>query len=125
MSVLIISLFKVVAKVVEDAYNKLQFTLSEQQRLREKRIVLESLAKIPALLDHLETLLEHNMSVPWNTDPKSVGDQQTKGCTIERAANEYSRLQHLLVKCNSTSVALGSLQKVNPFYICRRYYSNH
>nr|CAG4641569.1 EOG090X03KZ [Eurycercus lamellatus] len=98
-----------VSKVLNDAHNKLQLTLSERQSLREKKLVLECLMKIPASLDHLEKLLLH-ITESENIS-KMIEDDQTKGSVMERAANEFNHLQHLLVKCNSTSSAVEDLQK--------------
>ena len=69
--------------------------------MREKKSVLECLMRVPQCLDHLEKLLGKLSS---ETFPKTAEDTIESGNVMERAANEYSQLQHLLVKCNNTSV---------------------
>lgn len=99
-----------VAKVLDEVYYKLQLSLSERQNLREKRIVLESLMKIPASLEHLELLIA-NIT---NSESifKMVEDDQTKGCIMERTANELNHIQHLLAKCRSSPFSLLEFEKV-------------
>nr|CAG4634692.1 EOG090X03KZ [Alona affinis] len=101
---------QVVAKILDDAHSRLQFTLSERQSLREKRIKLECLIKIPSSLEQLEKLLV-NTSLFGGDIQKLMEEDQSKGCVIERAANEFNHLQHLLVKCNSASLVISDFQK--------------
>lgn len=90
-------------KVLNEEHSKLQLKLSERQAVREKKLVLECLMKIPHCLSHLEGLLEglthEGVAAP------TVDDHQdpAKGLVMERAANEFNRLQHLLVKCSGTA----------------------
>ena len=88
-------------KVLNEAQAKLLLTLSERQILRERKLVIESIMKIPQCLEHLEKLLEH---VTSETIPKMLEDDPTKGNVIERAANDFNQLQHLIVKCSNSSV---------------------
>jgi hypothetical protein len=84
-------------------------TLSERQAIREKKMVLECLMKIPQCLNHLEKLLE-----TFTTENVSnmVADDPSKGNIMERAANEYNHLQHLLVKTSNTEL-VAHLREVN------------
>jgi len=95
---------------LDDAHNKLLLTLSEAQSLREKKLALECLMKIPVSLDHLEKLLA-NISMP-ETISKMIEDGSSKGNVMERAANEFNQLQHLVVKCGNSSAVLNEFTQV-------------
>ena len=101
--------------MLDDAHNKLLLTLSEAQSLREKKLALECLMKIPVSLDHLEKLLI-NISMP-ETISKMIEDGSSKGSVMERAANEFNQLQHLVVKCGNSSTALQEFTKVHIYLI--------
>ena len=109
-----------VAKVLDDVYYKLQLSLSERQNLREKRIVLESLMKIPSSLEHLEQLIANITNS--ETIFKMVEDDQTKGCIMERTANELNHIQHLLAKCRSSPFSVLEFEKVQQVYIITFYF---
>ncbi len=96
-------------RVLNDAHSKLQITLSERQSLREQKMLLECLMKIPSSLNNLEKLLNVTMSETINS---MLEEDPSKGNVIGRAANEYNQLQHLLVKCNNTPLMVSDLQKV-------------
>lgn len=105
-----------VAKVIDEAHDKLQFALSERQSLREKKLVLECLMKIPSSLDHLEKLLINASSIETMCEMEESENPTDVGSVMERAGNELNRLQHLLVKCHYTSTVVTDLQKVRlPF----------
>lgn len=106
---LFIVFIKAVERVLNDAHSKLQITLSERQGLREQKMLLECLMKIPASLNNLEKLLNVTMSETINS---MLEEDPSKGNVIGRAANEYNQLQHLLVKCNNTPLMVSDLQKV-------------
>lgn len=93
--------------MLDDAHGTLLISLSERQGLREQKLLLECLMKIPTSLDNLEELLNLAMSqtIILEEDP-------SKGNVIGRAANEYNQLQHLLLKCSSTPLMIADLQKV-------------
>ena len=96
-------------RVLHDAHSKLQITLSERQSLREQKMLLECLMKIPASLNNLEKLL--NLTVT-ETISCMLDEDPSKGNVIGRAANEYNQLQHLLVKCSNTPLMVSDLKKV-------------
>ena len=95
---------------MDDEHNKLLLSLSEAQSLREKKLALECLMKIPISLDHLEKLLV-NISMP-ETISKMIEDGSSKGSVMERAANEFNQLQHLVVKCGNSSKVLNEFTQV-------------
>ena len=95
-----------VEKVLDNAHAKLLLTLNEKQNLRERKLIIGSIRKIPHYLEHLEKLLENV------TDRKE--DNPAKGNVIERAANEFNQLQHLLVKCRNNP-ATSNLKPVSIF----------
>nr|CAH0108522.1 unnamed protein product [Daphnia galeata] len=97
-----------VEKVLHDAHSTLLVTLSERQCLREQKMILESLMKIPTSLDNLEKLLNLTISETINS---MMEEDPLKGNVIGRAANEYNQLQHLLVKCSSTPLMVSDLHK--------------
>ena len=99
-----------VEKVLNEAHSKLQLTLSERQAIREKKTVLECLMKIPQCLSHLERLLDN---LTTETVSKLMDDNPAQGNVMERAANEFNHLQHLLVKCSNTEM-VANLTKVKP-----------
>nr|CAG4643101.1 EOG090X03KZ [Ilyocryptus agilis] len=96
-------------KVLDDAHSKLQFTLSEGQNCREKKLVLECLMKIPSSFNHLEKLLSNISNSVSIT--KLIEDDPTKGNVLERAANEFNQLQHLLIKCNNTLPMVSEMKE--------------
>jgi len=100
---------------LDDEHNKLLLSLSEAQSLREKKLALECLMKIPISLDHLEKLLV-NISTP-ETISKMIEDSSSKGSVMERAANEFNQLQHLVVKCGNSSTVLIEFTQVCILFI--------
>ncbi|XP_046441864.1 conserved oligomeric Golgi complex subunit 2-like [Daphnia pulex] len=97
-----------VEKVLHNAHSTLLISLSERHCLREQKLLLESLMKIPTSLDNLEKLLNLTMSETINS---MLEEDPSKGNVIGRAANEYNQLQHLLVKCSSTPLMVSDLHK--------------
>ena len=53
--------------------------------------------KVPHYLEHLEKLLEN---VTTETVTTMLENNSAKGNVVERAANEFNQLQHLLLKCS-------------------------
>lgn len=100
---------KAVERILHDAHSKLQVTLSERQSLREQKLLLECLMKIPMSLDNLEKLLNLTISETINS---MLEDDPNRGNVIGRAANEYNQLQHLMMKCNSAPLMVSDIQKV-------------
>nr|CAG4646922.1 EOG090X03KZ [Megafenestra aurita] len=88
-----------VEMILRNACSKLQVTLSERQSLREHKLLLECLLKIPLSVENLEKLLNLTEA---GTITCMLEEDPLKGNIIGRAANEYNQLQHLLVKCNSS-----------------------
>lgn len=95
-----------VKKVLDDAHSTLLINLSERQCLREQKLLLECLMKIPTSLDNLEKLLSLAKS-----ETIKLEEDRSKGNVIGRAANEYNQLQHLLLKCSSGPLMIADLQK--------------
>ena len=77
--------------------------------MREKKLLLESIMKIPASLDNLEKLLNLTKLEPINI---MLEDDPSKGNVIARAANEFNQLQHLLMKCSSSQMMITDFQEV-------------
>lgn len=96
--------------MLDDAHSTLLINLSERQCLREQKLLLECLMKIPTSLDNLEKLLSLAKS-----ETIILEEDRSKGNVIGRAANEYNQLQHLLLKCSSGPLMIADLQKV-PYY---------
>lgn len=90
-----------VEKVLNEAESKLLLALNQRQNLRERKLVVGSIMKVPNYLEHLEKLLEN---VTTETVTTMLEDNPAKGNVIERAANEFNQLQHLLMKCGDNPV---------------------
>lgn len=97
-----------VEKVLNEAHSKLLSALNQRQKLRERKLVVGSIMKVPYYLEHLEKLLEN---VTAETVTTMLEDNPAKGNVIERAANEFNQLQHLLLKCGNNPVT-SSLKHV-------------
>lgn len=95
--------------ILRNACSKLQVTLSERQSLREHKLLLECLLKIPLSVENLEKLLNLTEA---GTITCMLEEDPLKGNIIGRAANEYNQLQHLLVKCNSSPMLDRELKQV-------------
>lgn len=102
-------IFKEIEKILQNVHTQLEVTLSERQCVREKKLLIESIIKIPASLNNLEKLLNLTMLETINI---MLEEDPTKGNVIARAANEYNLLQHLLIKCNNSQSTISDFQQV-------------